>query len=91
MQYERAGPPGLKENTNMNFDPLGTNPALACLHVARDLLHGRAANARGSTKRKLKNVEAAVLDAIGSVVRQGLTAEEFQAAAAKMRRGAYGP
>jgi hypothetical protein len=69
----------------MSFDPLGTDRALACLHVARDLLHASAANERGSTKRKLKNIEVAVFDVIGTVSRQGLTVEEFQAAAAKMR------
>jgi hypothetical protein len=71
-----------------HFDPLGTNQASACLHTARQILHDRAANERGPRKRKIKNIEAAVLDAIGAVSRQGLTAEEFQAAAAKMRSGA---
>jgi hypothetical protein len=75
--------------TMNRFDPLGTNPALACLHVARDLLHARAVNARGSTKRKLRNIEAAVFDAIGTISRQGLTVEEFRAAVAAMRREAY--
>jgi hypothetical protein len=67
------------------FDPLGTEQALACLHVARDILLARAAEERGSTKRKLKNIEAAVLDAIGTISRQGLTVEDYGAAVAKMR------
>jgi hypothetical protein len=85
--------PGLEQgNRPMNrFDPLGTDQASACLHVARDLVLAQVEGERGPRKRKLKNIEAAVLDAIGSVARQGLTAEEFQAAAAKMRSGAYGP
>ncbi len=70
------------------FDPLGTDQALACLHVARDLLLARAANERGPRKRKLKNIEATVFDAIGAVSRQGLTVEEFRTAAAQLRSAA---
>jgi hypothetical protein len=71
------------------FDPLGTDQALACLQTASQILHNRAANERGSKKRKLKNMETAVDDAIGSISRRGLTVEEYRAAVAKMRREAY--
>ncbi len=74
----------------MSFDPLGTNQVLACLHVARDLLLAQIEGARGPRKRKLKNIEAPVLDAIGAIARQGLTVEESRAAFAEMmRREAY--
>jgi hypothetical protein len=66
--------------------PLGTDQAVACLHVARDMLLARVEGARGPRKRKLKNIEAAVLDAICAVSRQGLTVEGYRATVAKTRR-----
>jgi hypothetical protein len=80
-----------ERNPKMNrFDPLGTDQALACLQMASQILHNRAANERGSKKRKLKNMETAVDGAIGSISRQGLTVDEYQAAVATMRSEAYG-
>jgi hypothetical protein len=51
----------------------------ACLHTARDILHNRAKGQRGSNRRRLKVTESAVLDAIGALARQGLSAEESRA------------
>jgi hypothetical protein len=72
------------------FDPHGTDQALACLQTASQILHNRAANERGSKKRKLKNMETAVDNAIGAISRRGLTVDEYQAAVATMRSEAYG-
>lgn len=57
----------------------------ACLHTARDLLLAQADKNRGRHKRQLKNIENAVLDAIGAISRQGMTPDERSAAAARMR------
>ena len=59
-----------------SFDPLGIAAAADCLHVARQIIRDRAATERGSRRRKL---EDAVLDAIGAVARQGLTADDAAA------------
>ena len=52
-----------------------------CLHAARDLLLAQAEKARGPRRRRLKNVESAILDAIGAVARNGLTIDECRDAA----------
>ena len=62
-----------------HFDPLGIDAAAAALHTARQIVHDRAAAACGSRRRKLKNIESAIMDAIGAIARQGLTVNEIQA------------
>jgi cob(I)alamin adenosyltransferase len=64
----------------------------ACLHAARHLLHTRAGDRCGDTKRRLKAIESAVFDAIGVLARQGLSAEESRHAHLRMieeTRAAY--
>jgi hypothetical protein len=73
----------------MSFDPLGINPVLTLTHASRDIVLAQIKGARGLQRRKLKNVEAALLDVIGVVARQGLTVEEYGAAVADLRREAY--
>jgi hypothetical protein len=83
MVIESANPGETGEKRML--DPL---PVDASLHVARDLLLAQADKTRGSRKRRLMNIEAAVLDAIGSLTRQGLTTHEWRAAVARMPAGA---
>lgn len=52
-----------------------------CLHAVRDLLLAQADKARGPRKRRLKAIEASVLDAIGALSRQGMTIDEWRDAA----------
>jgi hypothetical protein len=59
----------------------------ACLHVARDMVLDQATTARGAHKRRLKNVEGAILDALGLVSRNGMTPAEWSAWAKRLRRG----
>ena len=60
----------------------------AALHVARDLLLAQADKTRGPHKRRIKNIEAAVLDAIGALSRRGLAPDEWSSAVARLRAGA---
>lgn len=70
------------------FDPLGVYLADAALHTARESLRERLAAERNPRRhRQIKNIESAVMDAIGAVSRQGLTVDEFQVAATRLRAG----
>jgi len=61
------------------FDEL--DAVCAALHVARDMLLTQADKARGPRRRRLKNIESAVLDALGALARQGMTIDEWRDAA----------
>jgi hypothetical protein len=61
----------------MNDDPLRQVNAL--LHTARTLLLEAAKGKRGTPRKRLKNIEDAVSDAIGAVACQGLTGDEIRA------------
>jgi hypothetical protein len=51
----------------------------ALLHTARTLLLEAAEGKRGTPRKRLKNIEGAVLAAIGAVACQGLTGDEIRA------------
>lgn len=53
--------------------------AAAGLHPVRDMLLEAKANARGAHRRRIQDVEDAVMDAIGAAARQGLSGEEVRA------------
>jgi hypothetical protein len=72
---------------NRKIHPLlDQHDVCACLHLARELLHDRAKAERGNTKRRLKVMESAVFDAIGTLARQGLSVDEFRATRQALQR-----
>jgi hypothetical protein len=61
----------------MNDDTLRTVNAL--LHTARTLLLEAAEGKRGAPRKRLRNIEGAVLAAIGAVACRGMTGDEILA------------
>jgi hypothetical protein len=59
----------------------------ALLHTARDLLLAEADKTRGPHKRQLKNIEAAVSDALGVYSRYGHTPDEWCTVTERLRAG----
>jgi hypothetical protein len=58
------------------------DPVCTVLHAAVGLLRASSA-----PKRRIRNIESAIFDAIGAISRQGMTPDEWSAAAARMRAG----